>query len=168
MSRWVFGAELEKRPRWMLHTPAQSAAAAPVVGLARGRLGAWRGWELPSWLQHRRNIPQAATCDKSRQSRQLRTTPSALYTQSSSQKHLLSFSKRANRLPPTDSQHCHRSASIMAVEIPPAIKQAGITPFVVRANQLQTPKPVIAYWCMSPRRRSSFLCQVLRWRHRAD
>ncbi|KXJ96198.1 Vta1 like-domain-containing protein [Microdochium bolleyi] len=36
----------------------------------------------------------------------------------------------------------------MALEIPPPIKQAGITPFVLRANQLQTAKPVVAYWCL--------------------
>ncbi|KAI2604179.1 DUF605-domain-containing protein [Hypoxylon fragiforme] len=35
----------------------------------------------------------------------------------------------------------------MASNIPPKIKQAGITPFIIRANQLETAKPVIAYWC---------------------
>ncbi|KAL7620800.1 hypothetical protein AAE478_009798 [Parahypoxylon ruwenzoriense] len=36
----------------------------------------------------------------------------------------------------------------MAANIPPKLKQAGITPFIVRATQLETAKPVIAYWCL--------------------
>ncbi|KAK6948910.1 hypothetical protein Daesc_008981 [Daldinia eschscholtzii] len=35
----------------------------------------------------------------------------------------------------------------MAANIPQKLKQAGITPFIVRATQLETAKPVIAYWC---------------------
>ncbi|KAK8112279.1 uncharacterized protein PG998_008736 [Apiospora kogelbergensis] len=35
----------------------------------------------------------------------------------------------------------------MAANIPAPLKQAGITPFVVRAKQLEKAKPVIAYWC---------------------
>ncbi|KAI1491308.1 Vta1 like-domain-containing protein [Biscogniauxia mediterranea] len=35
----------------------------------------------------------------------------------------------------------------MAANIPAKIKQAGLTPFVVRAAQLESAKPVIAYWC---------------------
>ncbi|OTB01314.1 hypothetical protein M426DRAFT_323583 [Hypoxylon sp. CI-4A] len=35
----------------------------------------------------------------------------------------------------------------MAANIPTKLKQAGITPFILRATQLQTAKPVIAYWC---------------------
>ncbi|KAK9769386.1 hypothetical protein SCAR479_13945 [Seiridium cardinale] len=35
----------------------------------------------------------------------------------------------------------------MAANIPAKLKQAGITPFVVRGNQLRTAKPVISYWC---------------------
>ncbi|KAK8032665.1 hypothetical protein PG990_002399 [Apiospora arundinis] len=35
----------------------------------------------------------------------------------------------------------------MAATIPAPLKQAGITPFVVRATQLEKAKPVIAYWC---------------------
>ncbi|KAI1138109.1 DUF605-domain-containing protein [Hypoxylon sp. FL0543] len=35
----------------------------------------------------------------------------------------------------------------MAANIPAKLKQAGITPFIVRATQLETAKPVIAYWC---------------------
>ncbi|KAK6815757.1 hypothetical protein PG987_016523 [Apiospora arundinis] len=35
----------------------------------------------------------------------------------------------------------------MAANIPAPLKQAGITPFVVRATQLEKAKPVIAYWC---------------------
>ncbi|KAI0006592.1 Vta1 like-domain-containing protein [Xylariaceae sp. FL0662B] len=35
----------------------------------------------------------------------------------------------------------------MATGIPATLKQAGITPFVVRATQLEAAKPVIAYWC---------------------
>ncbi|KAI1384233.1 DUF605-domain-containing protein [Hypoxylon trugodes] len=35
----------------------------------------------------------------------------------------------------------------MAANIPAKMKQAGITPFIVRASQLETAKPVIAYWC---------------------
>ncbi|KAI1128756.1 Vta1 like-domain-containing protein [Nemania abortiva] len=35
----------------------------------------------------------------------------------------------------------------MAANIPSQLKPAGITPFVVRAAQLESAKPVIAYWC---------------------
>ncbi|KAH8161780.1 hypothetical protein CIB48_g6465 [Xylaria polymorpha] len=35
----------------------------------------------------------------------------------------------------------------MAANIPPALKPAGITPFIVRATQLESAKPVISYWC---------------------
>jgi vacuolar protein sorting-associated protein VTA1 len=35
----------------------------------------------------------------------------------------------------------------MAANIPAKLKQAGITPFIVRANQLEAAKPVISYWC---------------------
>ncbi|KAI1191829.1 Vta1 like-domain-containing protein [Nemania serpens] len=35
----------------------------------------------------------------------------------------------------------------MAVNIPPQLKPAGIAPFVIRAVQLESAKPVIAYWC---------------------
>ncbi|KAI1258443.1 DUF605-domain-containing protein [Xylariaceae sp. FL1019] len=35
----------------------------------------------------------------------------------------------------------------MAANIPAKLKTAGITPFVIRAAQLETAKPVIAYWC---------------------
>ncbi|KAI1632517.1 Vta1 like-domain-containing protein [Biscogniauxia mediterranea] len=35
----------------------------------------------------------------------------------------------------------------MAANVPAKIKQAGLTPFVVRAAQLESAKPVIAYWC---------------------
>ncbi|KAI1202888.1 Vta1 like-domain-containing protein [Nemania serpens] len=35
----------------------------------------------------------------------------------------------------------------MAANVPPQLKPAGITPFVVRAVQLESAKPVIAYWC---------------------
>ncbi|CAJ2500769.1 Uu.00g036220.m01.CDS01 [Anthostomella pinea] len=35
----------------------------------------------------------------------------------------------------------------MAANIPAKLKQAGITPFIVRANQLESAKPVISYWC---------------------
>ncbi|KAI1424445.1 Vta1 like-domain-containing protein [Xylaria sp. FL1777] len=35
----------------------------------------------------------------------------------------------------------------MAANVPPNLKPAGITPFVVRAIQLESAKPVIAYWC---------------------
>ncbi|KAI0377527.1 DUF605-domain-containing protein [Hypomontagnella monticulosa] len=34
----------------------------------------------------------------------------------------------------------------MAANIPAKLKQAGITPFIVRSSQLETAKPVIAYW----------------------
>ena len=33
------------------------------------------------------------------------------------------------------------------MNVPTKLRQAGITPFVVRANQLETAKPVISYWC---------------------
>ncbi|KAI5865776.1 DUF605-domain-containing protein [Durotheca rogersii] len=36
----------------------------------------------------------------------------------------------------------------MAANIPAKLKQAGITPFVVRATQLETAKPVMSYWCL--------------------
>ncbi|KAI0169994.1 DUF605-domain-containing protein [Hypoxylon sp. FL1284] len=35
----------------------------------------------------------------------------------------------------------------MAANIPPKLRQAGITPFILRATQLATAKPVISYWC---------------------
>ncbi|OTA68420.1 DUF605-domain-containing protein [Hypoxylon sp. EC38] len=35
----------------------------------------------------------------------------------------------------------------MAANIPAKLKPAGITPFIVRATQLETAKPVVAYWC---------------------
>ncbi|KAI1076201.1 DUF605-domain-containing protein [Whalleya microplaca] len=35
----------------------------------------------------------------------------------------------------------------MASSIPAKLKQAGITPFIVRATQLEAAKPVITYWC---------------------
>ncbi|KAI0881605.1 DUF605-domain-containing protein [Annulohypoxylon maeteangense] len=35
----------------------------------------------------------------------------------------------------------------MAANIPAKLKQAGITPFIVRATQLEAAKPVISYWC---------------------
>ncbi|KAK5630429.1 hypothetical protein RRF57_006145 [Xylaria bambusicola] len=35
----------------------------------------------------------------------------------------------------------------MPANIPAKIKPAGVTPFIVRAVQLETAKPVIAYWC---------------------
>ena len=38
----------------------------------------------------------------------------------------------------------------MAANVPAKIKPAGVTPFIVRAVQLEAAKPVIAYWCMLP------------------
>ncbi|KAI0538881.1 Vta1 like-domain-containing protein [Xylaria digitata] len=35
----------------------------------------------------------------------------------------------------------------MAANVPPKLKPAGITPFVVRAVQLESAKPVVSYWC---------------------
>ncbi|KAI0184506.1 Vta1 like-domain-containing protein [Xylaria flabelliformis] len=35
----------------------------------------------------------------------------------------------------------------MATNIPQGLKPAGITPFIIRAAQLESAKPVIAYWC---------------------
>ncbi|ORY55915.1 Vta1 like-domain-containing protein [Pseudomassariella vexata] len=35
----------------------------------------------------------------------------------------------------------------MAASIPAKLKQAGITPFVIRAAQLEKARPVISYWC---------------------
>ncbi|KAI1445961.1 DUF605-domain-containing protein [Annulohypoxylon stygium] len=35
----------------------------------------------------------------------------------------------------------------MAANIPAKLKQAGITPFILRATQLEAAKPVISYWC---------------------
>ncbi|GAW11564.1 hypothetical protein ANO14919_009110 [Xylariales sp. No.14919] len=35
----------------------------------------------------------------------------------------------------------------MAANVPPKLKPAGITPFIVRAVQLESAKPVISYWC---------------------
>ncbi|KAI8961271.1 DUF605-domain-containing protein [Daldinia sp. FL1419] len=36
----------------------------------------------------------------------------------------------------------------MAANIPQKLKQVGITPFIVRATQLEAAKPVISYWCL--------------------
>ncbi|KAJ3558915.1 hypothetical protein NPX13_g9619 [Xylaria arbuscula] len=35
----------------------------------------------------------------------------------------------------------------MAANVPAKIKPAGVTPFIVRAVQLESAKPVISYWC---------------------
>lgn len=35
----------------------------------------------------------------------------------------------------------------MAANIPAKLKQAGITPFILRASQLDAARPVISYWC---------------------
>ncbi|RYP91835.1 hypothetical protein DL770_002012 [Monosporascus sp. CRB-9-2] len=35
----------------------------------------------------------------------------------------------------------------MAANIPAKLRQAGITPFVLRASQLDTARPIISYWC---------------------
>ncbi|KAI1374226.1 DUF605-domain-containing protein [Hypoxylon crocopeplum] len=35
----------------------------------------------------------------------------------------------------------------MALNVPQKVRQAGIAPYVFRATQLETAKPVIAYWC---------------------
>ncbi|KAI1431786.1 Vta1 like-domain-containing protein [Xylaria sp. CBS 124048] len=35
----------------------------------------------------------------------------------------------------------------MAANVPAKLKSAGITPFIVRAVQLESARPVIAYWC---------------------
>jgi hypothetical protein len=39
------------------------------------------------------------------------------------------------------------SSSAMAAHIPEKLKAADLTRFVLRASQLETVKPVIAYWC---------------------
>lgn len=35
----------------------------------------------------------------------------------------------------------------MATNIPAKLKAADLTRFIVRAAQLETAKPVVAYWC---------------------
>lgn len=35
----------------------------------------------------------------------------------------------------------------MAANIPAGLKSAAITPFLVRAAQLEKAKPIISYWC---------------------
>ncbi|KAI1205672.1 DUF605-domain-containing protein [Annulohypoxylon truncatum] len=35
----------------------------------------------------------------------------------------------------------------MAANIPAKLKQAGITPFILRATQLEAARPVLSYWC---------------------
>lgn len=35
----------------------------------------------------------------------------------------------------------------MAAHIPAKLKAADLTRFIVRASQLETAKPVVAYWC---------------------
>jgi len=35
----------------------------------------------------------------------------------------------------------------MATHIPAKVRAAGLAQFIVRATQLETAKPVIAYWC---------------------
>jgi len=35
----------------------------------------------------------------------------------------------------------------MAAHVPAKLKSADLTRFIVRASQLETAKPVIAYWC---------------------
>lgn len=38
----------------------------------------------------------------------------------------------------------------MAAHLPAKLKTPDITPFAVRASQLETAKPVVAYWCKPP------------------
>jgi vacuolar protein sorting-associated protein VTA1 len=38
----------------------------------------------------------------------------------------------------------------MAAHIPDKLKAADLTRFILRASQLETVKPVIAYWCKPP------------------
>lgn len=38
----------------------------------------------------------------------------------------------------------------MAASIPAKLKTADLTRFIVRATQLETAKPVVAYWCKLP------------------
>lgn len=38
----------------------------------------------------------------------------------------------------------------MATNIPANLKAADLTRFIVRAAQLETAKPVVAYWCKLP------------------
>jgi vacuolar protein sorting-associated protein VTA1 len=35
----------------------------------------------------------------------------------------------------------------MAANIPVKLKTADLTRFIIRAQQLETAKPIIAYWC---------------------
>lgn len=37
----------------------------------------------------------------------------------------------------------------MAAAVPEKLKKADLTRFIVRAAQLETAKPVVAYWCQS-------------------
>lgn len=46
----------------------------------------------------------------------------------------------------------------MAANVPAKLKPAGITPYVLRANQLRQAKPVIAYWCTSASPSRDLLC----------
>jgi vacuolar protein sorting-associated protein VTA1 len=40
----------------------------------------------------------------------------------------------------------------MAASIPPSLKAADISRFALRASQLETVKPIIAYYCISSTR----------------
>jgi vacuolar protein sorting-associated protein VTA1 len=37
----------------------------------------------------------------------------------------------------------------MAANIPAKLRQVGITPYLLRAAQLESAEPVVAYWCTS-------------------
>ena len=41
----------------------------------------------------------------------------------------------------------------MAAHIPEKLKAADLARFIVRASQLETVKPVVAYWCQQPVRK---------------
>jgi vacuolar protein sorting-associated protein VTA1 len=49
----------------------------------------------------------------------------------------------------------------MAAHIPEKLKAADLTRFILRASQLESVKPVIAYWCKPPFLRLSQMIQKL-------
>lgn len=46
----------------------------------------------------------------------------------------------------------------MAAHIPAKLKTADLTRFIVRAQQLETAKPIIAYWCKLATAREGCIC----------
>ena len=61
-----------------------------------------------------------------------------------------SISESINSPPSSQIGSADTNLKIMATNIPAELKAADLTRFIVRAAQLESVKPVIAYWCKLP------------------